>query len=345
MENANIKDKEQEIRYLRKIIDAYEKVTDLSKDELIDAYKTISAQETVNDLAREELIGVTSSLEELRGRETKITEEIIKILDEDLTNEELILHKLEALSKNSNAGFFSDLFYVIANLELSEEEATKFWKEIYDHTLFMCEKMGRNVSFRVALLDHILVNNRVIKNPKIIELNLFDSVVKHSVVDELTGVYNRRYFNIALKREMKRALRYNRPLCLFLFDVDNFKTFNDSYGHIVGDAVLRIIGVTLKESFRQEDTLCRVGGEEFAVILPEVDINSALIACKRFAELLKINSKEKLNQMITISGGATEFPTEGESPEELYAKADVALYKVKNSGKNNILSYSEMEIK
>ena len=342
MENSNLKDKEQEIRYLRTIIDAYEKVTDLSKDDLIDAYKNISAEDTVKNFTREDLINVTTSLEELKGRETKITEEIIKILDEDLTNEELILHKLEALSKNSSAGFFADLFYVIANLELSEEEATQFWKDIYEHTLMMCEKMGRNVSFRVALLDHILVNNRVIKNPKIIELNLFDSVVKNSVIDELTGVYNRRYFQLAIKREMKRAKRYERPLCLFLFDVDNFKTFNDNFGHIVGDAVLRIIGVTLKDSFRQEDTICRVGGEEFAIILPEIDMNSALIACKRFAETLKINSKENLNNIITISGGATEFPIHGETSEELYSKADVALYKVKNSGKDNIIAYSEM---
>ena len=340
MKNDNFK--EQEIRYLRNIIDAYEKVTDLSNEELIDAYNTISAQEKVGGLAREELIQATVSLEELRGRETTMTEEIIKILDEDLTNEELILHKLEALSKNSSSGFFSDLFYVIANLELSEEDATRFWKEIYDHTLLLCEKMGRNVSFRVALLDHILMNNRIIKNPKIIELNLFDSVVKNSVIDELTNLYNRRYFNLTLRREIKRAKRYARPVCLFLFDVDNFKVINDNYGHIVGDAVLKVIAVTLKDSFRQEDTICRVGGEEFTVILPEIDTNSALVACKRFAEKLKSNSKEQLKNEISISGGITEYPIVGDTPEELYSKADVALYKVKNSGKDNIIPFSQL---
>lgn len=342
MENDS-RDKDQEIRYLRKIIDAYENITNLSNHELIEAYRTISAQEKVSYLAREELIKATVSLQELRGRETKITEEIIKILDEDLTNEELILHKLDALSKNSSSGFFSDLFYVIANLELSEEDAALFWKEIYAHTIEMCEKMGRNVSFRVALLDHILVNNRVIKNPKIIELNLFDSVVKNSVIDEITNVYNRRYFNLAFRRELKRAKRYNRPLCLFIFDVDNFKVFNDNHGHIMGDEVLRLIGVTLKESFRQEDTLSRVGGEEFTVILPEVDTQSALIACKRFSENLKNNSNDRINKSISISGGISEFPLHGETPEELYHKADISLYKVKNSGKDNILGYSEMK--
>ena len=342
MESGKSKDKEQEIRYLRKIIDAYEKVTKLSNKELIEAYKTISAQERVGNLAREELISATVSLEELRGRETKITEEIIRILDEDLTNEELILHKLEALSKNSTAGFFSDLFYVIANLELTEYEASEFWKEIYNHRVDMCNRMGRKVSFRVALLDHILENNRVIKNPKIIELNLFDSVVKNSVIDELTSVYNRRYFNLAIKREIKRAKRYNRPLCLFVFDVDDFKLFNDKYGHLVGDEVLRIIGVTLKESFRQEDTICRCGGEEFTVILPEVDINSALIACKRFGEALKKYSMEKLKEPVLVSGGISEFPVHGDTPEDLYNKADLALYRVKNSGKNNIIAYSDI---
>ena len=341
MKNDNFTDKEQEIRYLRTIIDAYEKVTDLSNEELVDAYKTISAKEKATRTASEELIQATVSLEELKGRETKITEEIIKILDEDLTNEELILHKLEALSKNSSSGFFSDLFYVIANLEFSEEEATLFWKEIYTHTIYMCEKMGRNVSFRVALLDHILMNNRIIKNPKIIELNLFDSVVKNSVIDELTNLYNRRYFNLTLRRELKRAKRYNRPVCLFLFDVDNFKVFNDTYGHIVGDAVLKIIAATLKECFRQEDTICRFGGEEFTVILPEVDTKAAFIACKRFAETLKVNSMNQLKKIISISGGITEYPKNGETPEELYSKADIALYKAKNSGKDGIIIHTE----
>ncbi len=342
MEKFDSNDKEQEIRYLRKIIDAYEKVTNLSNTELIDAYKIISAQEKVGNLAREELISATVTLEELRGRETKITEEIIKILDEDLTNEELILHKLEALSKNSSAGFFSDLFYIIANLELTENEASEFWKEIYNHRVVMCNKMGRKVSFRVALLDHILENNRVIKNPKIIELNLFDSVVKNSVVDELTSVYNRRYFNLAIKRELKRAKRYNRPLCLFVFDVDDFKLFNDKHGHAIGDEVLRIIGITLKESFRQEDTICRFGGEEFTIILPEVNTQAALIACKRFSEILKTTSIEKIKSPISVSGGISEFPTHGETPEDLYSKADIALYKVKNSGKDNIIGYFEI---
>ncbi|HNE53601.1 MAG TPA: GGDEF domain-containing protein, partial [Leptospiraceae bacterium] len=305
MEAPNSEDKEKEIHYLRKIIDAYEKVTDFGNDELLEAYKIISAQEKVRDLAREELINATANLEELRSRETKITEEIMRILDEDVTNEELILHKLEALSKKSNAGFFADLFYVIANLELAEEDAAKLWQEIYVHRSDMCSKLGRSVSFRVALLDHILENNRVIRNPKIIELNLFDSVVKNSVVDELTTLYNRRYFNLAFKRELKRAKRYNRSICLFVFDVDDFKIFNDKYGHTMGDDVLRLIGFILKESFRQEDILCRCGGEEFAVILPEIDTRSALVACKRFSESLKLASVKKLQIPVTISGGVS----------------------------------------
>lgn len=339
MEASNSEEKEREIHYLRKIVDAYEKVTNFSNEELIDAYRIISAQERVGDLARAELLNAALRLEELRGRETKITEEIIRILDEDLTNEELILHKLDALSKRSNAGFFSDLFYVLANLELPEEDATNLWKEINAHRSDMCSKLGRSVSFRVALLDHILENNRVIRNPKIIELNLFDSVVKNSVIDELTTVYNRRYFNLAIKRELKRANRYNRCLSLFVFDVDDFKLFNDNYGHAIGDEVLRLIGVILKECFRQEDILCRYGGEEFAVILPEIDSKSALVACKRFCDKLKFSSKKILKIQVTISGGISEYPSHGENAEDLYKVADSALYKVKSSGKDNVIGF------
>jgi two-component system, cell cycle response regulator len=339
MSDEDFKDKE--IVFLRKLLKAYEKISQLSGAELSEAEQTILAYETVSKLARSELLSISSSIETIKARQNTLTEEIIKILDQDISSDKSILQNLEELSKNSPENFYSDLFYVITNLELPEEEAKKIWEEILLHTSDLSAKLNRPVSFRVGLLDYVLEKNRVIKNPKIIELHFFDSIVKNSVVDELTNIYNRRYFNLAYRRELKRAKRYARPISLFVFDIDNFKKLNDTYGHSKGDDALRLIGEILKDSFRVEDTLCRVGGEEFAVILPEISVEAAMAPCKRFAEKLKISSKEKLNIEITISAGLSQYPENGETLEELYAKADTALYKVKNSGKDNIICFKE----
>jgi diguanylate cyclase (GGDEF)-like protein len=330
-----------EIIYLKKLVKAYEKISQMTGVELQEAQKTIQAYESVNKLARDELIHIASSIESVRGRQNSITEEIVRILDEDMSIDTDVFNKFNELSKSSPENFYSDLFHVLTNLELTEEEAKELWTEVCNHNKELNEKLNRKINLRVALLDYILERNRVIKNPKIIELHFFDSVLKNSVVDELTNINNRRYFNLAFRRELKRGKRYSRKISLFVFDLDNFKKLNDTYGHATGDLVLQTVGQVLKDSFRIEDTLCRVGGEEFCVILPEIEAESALVPCKRFAEKLKEKSKEKIGIEVTISGGICEYPTNGDTLEELYAKADTALYKVKNSGKNNISTFKD----
>lgn len=335
-------EKDNEIIYLKKLLKAYEKISRLSKNELYEAQKTISAYEQVSKLSKDEIMKLNNQIDTIKEKPNSITEEIIKILDEDISSNSGIWARLEELSKKSLDNFYSDLFYIITNLELSEEEAKVMWEDIYKHTTEISNKLGRSISFRVGLLDYILEKNRVIKNPKIIELHFFDSMVKNSIIDELTNVYNRRYFNLSYRREIKRAKRYQRPISIFVFDLDNFKKLNDSFGHQKGDKVLKLVGEVAKMSFRVEDTICRVGGEEFAVILPEVSLENALTPCKRFAQKLASLSFEKEKIEVTISGGLSEYPRHGESLEELYAKADTALYKVKNSGKNNITAFDSI---
>ncbi len=332
-------DKENEIIYLRKLLKAYEKISKLSKYELSEAQKKISAYELVSNLSEDEILKFNNSMESIKNKSNSITEEIIKILDEDINSGVEIWIRIEELAKKNSDNFYSDLFYIITNLDLSEDEAKIMWEDIYKHTQEISSKLGRLISFRVGLLDYILEKNRVIKNPKIIELHFFDSMIKNSIVDELTDVYNKRYFNLSYRKEIKRAKRYNRPISIFVFDIDNFKKLNDTFGHLKGDQVLKLVGDVLKSCFRVEDTICRVGGEEFAVILPEISLENSITPCKRFAIKLSELSKEIENIEVTISGGISEYPRHGENLEELYAKADTALYKVKNAGKNNILCF------
>jgi diguanylate cyclase (GGDEF)-like protein/PAS domain S-box-containing protein len=171
-------------------------------------------------------------------------------------------------------------------------------------------------------------------------IRLREALRIQSVRDVLTGLYNRRYLEETLEREVRRAARAQQSLGILMIDLDHFKTFNDSYGHDAGDAVLRETGASLTKGVRAEDFVCRFGGEEFVVMMPTADLKSA---CAR-AERLRLKMKELtiLHQgeamgMVTISIGVACFPEHGMSPKELMAAADAALYQAKRAGRDQVV--------
>lgn len=152
--------------------------------------------------------------------------------------------------------------------------------------------------------------------------------------DELTGLYNRRYFDRELEIEIRRSVRYNRPLTLIMVDIDHFKKFNDTYGHQKGDSVLRTVGTILKENSRSSDIVCRYGGEEITILLPEQDIKQGIIAAEKLRIVLAREAKEIENVEITASFGVGTTGAGIKTGEELISKSDEALYKAKKSGRN-----------
>jgi diguanylate cyclase (GGDEF)-like protein/PAS domain S-box-containing protein len=173
----------------------------------------------------------------------------------------------------------------------------------------------------------------------IANLRLREALRTQSVRDALTGLYNRRYLEEVLEREVRRAARAAQSLGVLMIDLDHFKNFNDTYGHDAGDAVLRETGAFLTRGIRAEDFVCRFGGEEFVVILPTANLEAA---CAR-AERLRLKMKELtvLHQgrsmgMLTVSIGVAVFPEHGVSPKELMAAADAALYEAKRGGRNQV---------
>jgi diguanylate cyclase (GGDEF)-like protein/PAS domain S-box-containing protein len=170
-------------------------------------------------------------------------------------------------------------------------------------------------------------------------IRLREALRIQSVRDVLTGLYNRRYLEETLDREVRRAARAQQSLGILMIDLDHFKSFNDSYGHDAGDAVLRETGLSLTKGVRAEDFVCRFGGEEFVVMMPTADLKSA---CAR-AERLRLKMKEltvlyqgKAMGMVTISIGVAVFPEHGISPKELMAAADAALYQAKRAGRDQV---------
>jgi diguanylate cyclase (GGDEF)-like protein/PAS domain S-box-containing protein len=173
----------------------------------------------------------------------------------------------------------------------------------------------------------------------IANIRLREALRTQSVRDALTGLYNRRYLEEILEREVRRAARASQSLGVLMIDLDHFKNFNDTYGHDAGDAVLRETGASLTKGIRAEDFVCRFGGEEFVVILPTANLEAA---CAR-AESLRLKMKEltvlhqgKSMGMLTISVGVAVFPDHGSSPKELMAAADAALYEAKRNGRDQI---------
>ncbi len=169
--------------------------------------------------------------------------------------------------------------------------------------------------------------------------------LKHLVgVDALTGIANRRHFDRALEREVRRARRDAQPLSLVFLDLDEFKLFNDSYGHTRGDEVLRKVAQTLDETFRRGgDLVARYGGEEFAVVLPGVDGRRAGLYAERLRRRIWRLSipynASQLTDRVTISGGvATVYPPAIVTPDDLLFAADKALYRAKCLGRNRIVT-------
>ena len=160
-----------------------------------------------------------------------------------------------------------------------------------------------------------------------------------STRDELTKLYNRRYFKEALEREVARAKRYKSDLVLCMMDLDHFKQINDQYGHPAGDMVLSEIGRMLKEYIRQSDLICRYGGEEFAVILPNTRAEDALTVCERFRAMVAGHQFEYDSSQfrMTVSVGIASYNSSfHQSPDELVKWADEALYQAKEGGRNRV---------
>jgi diguanylate cyclase (GGDEF)-like protein/PAS domain S-box-containing protein len=174
----------------------------------------------------------------------------------------------------------------------------------------------------------------------IANIRLRDALRSQSIKDPLTGLYNRRYLEEMLEREIRRAVRSEQSVGVLMLDLDHFKNFNDTYGHDAGDAVLRETGAFLSRSIRAEDTVCRFGGEEFVIVLPTASAESALARAERIRakmhELTVLYQGLSLGR-ITVSIGVSELPAHGTSPAELLAAADAALYRAKRDGRDRVV--------
>jgi diguanylate cyclase (GGDEF)-like protein len=167
-----------------------------------------------------------------------------------------------------------------------------------------------------------------------------------ALTDSLTGINNRRHFNLQLTNEYARAKRYDTPLSLVLLDLDHFKVLNDAHGHHEGDKVLKHVATLVGQHLRTSDFFARIGGEEFVILLPSTNQNEAFQFIERIREEishLTLTSDSKKYMKVTASFGIAELSHQTTSEEELLKQADQALYKAKSNGRNQTLIFTHLQ--
>jgi diguanylate cyclase (GGDEF)-like protein len=274
-----------------------------------------------------------------------IRDEVLKCLETYSKSDDVLIAELEKIVSVSEERVYPLIIHILTHLELEADNAKKCWENIIEHRKKLSKELKRDVSLRTTICDYFCSIDISLKNPKVVEIHIFERKDKASKYDNLTGLYNRSYFDDSLKREIARAERHQLELSILFFDLDNFKNVNDSYGHLAGDLILKNVAGIIKEEIRIEDFAARYGGEEMVVILPQTGKIQGLILGERIRESIEEYTHQFKDQSIkiTVSGGLATFPSDTKKGDELLKLADNALYEAKGSGKNNISVYSKLK--
>lgn len=179
--------------------------------------------------------------------------------------------------------------------------------------------------------------------------NAYAEVLKYATLDALTGLNNRRQFEVRLKQEIANAKRNKKPLCCIMLDIDYFKKVNDTWGHSAGDCVLKSVSKIIVQELREYDIASRYGGEEFCILLPDTKIREAVFVAQRLRKAVESSdvsiSEDQVfgadTLKVTISIGVSEFDEGMDMPEKLHQCADIALYEAKHRGRNRVVVYDE----
>jgi diguanylate cyclase (GGDEF)-like protein/PAS domain S-box-containing protein len=202
--------------------------------------------------------------------------------------------------------------------------------------------------YRAGSKKVIQCNIRDITDRKLAHKNLLKSnefLRQQSIRDHLTGLFNRRYLDETMARELNRASRKNLPVGLIMADVDYFKEINDTFGHAAGDAILRKLGEVLRENVRSEDVASRYGGDEFIILLPEASCEVTKNRAEKLLEIVRqaiIRFNEVTFKTVTLSADVSVFSEDGEAAESILKAADLALYHAKEKGRNQVVAANEI---
>src|SRR6266436_1152985 len=257
---------------------------------------------------------------------------------------ELLADTLESLDLPARGQFLQRYLRAIAHVDLHETQSVQIWDEMLSRRRELSDLVGRPVSLKTALAD-VLTSSGLLRVPILIEYDELKRLELNAVTDPLTGLHNRRLFAETFEKELNRARRYGQPLGLVTLDLHRFKEVNDKHGHPRGDDVLRAAAATLKKALRTSDSAFRIGGDEFALLLPQTDSFQASALSRRigvvFTEILL-----PLNLTISVSmdHGVSTYPQDGDQRDQLIRIADERLYSAKQASNQKTVAEAAHDI-
>ena len=265
---------------------------------------------------------------------------LFHLLSEDHPDPVIWVSRLRTFRDFESAPAFATAVHMLFQLELDDLEAERLLEHVLRHRTSLQTALGRDPGVRVAAMDYLSNVEKRYDNPKIVETEEFEETERYARTDPLTGLGNRRVFDDALDREIRRSRRYGWPVTVLIADLDHFKAVNDTFGHLLGDLVLERVGEILRNAVREADVVCRYGGEEFAAVLPETPRIGGFAVAERFRRRVARGSGERAidghDVAMTISCGLASYPDDGLHAAEIVARADEALYGAKRAGRDRV---------
>ncbi len=266
-------------------------------------------------------------------------------------------HELIPTDRPLGAGtFYSVLtgrkkYFLSNNVPKRIPGAWKYKVEVYNNAIVPIQ-VGRGKIIGTVAVDNLFQHKPITQSDiaslmnyatqiglALESLQAHEKIVNQSLTDPMTGLYNRRYFDQALSMEIKRSQRYERPFSVILVDIDHFKRVNDTYGHPAGDEIIRQISFLLRKNVRHLDVVCRVGGEEFGIILPETPGNHLSTLVKRILLNVRdarpaVNKMAQAKERVTVSLGLASYKRGPVTDQQVFKAADKSLYHAKRHGRN-----------
>lgn len=239
---------------------------------------------------------------------------------------DVVVDTLRHLDEGSKGAFLQEFLLGLVSLEVSETESLSHWEGVLAHQRHLAEKLSRPVTLRTAAVDYLSELN-ILQNPILMEYEELRRLRHNAATDPLTGLNNRRIFEEHLHREINRSSRYGSSFALLSMDLRKFKSVNDTYGHAAGDEILRSVARASLEVIRASDITCRIGGDEFTILLPQAERLSAEILAERIARKFEEYAGAIAPKTsVGIDYGIAIFPQDGHDSASLFASADKTLY-------------------
>jgi diguanylate cyclase (GGDEF)-like protein len=243
----------------------------------------------------------------------------------------LLVETLDTLDRPARGQFLQRFFRTVAQLDLTDTQSVDYWDQILARREELSQGLGQSISLKTAMVD-VLTSANYLRVPILMEYEELKKLQINAATDPLTGLYNRRLYEEYFEKELNRARRFGQSLALVIMDLHRFKEVNDHYGHQQGDVALQAAAGTLRKSLRTSDYAFRIGGDEFALLLPQSDTEQAATLSRRVRSIYQAAIEPMHVEVeLGLDYGLAVYPQDGDQQEVLIRVADERLYQMKQS--------------